>query len=92
MQTVFSGLSVSGGFDGYERGKGSFRVWFRRRVLWRVADVLRRRAAAPPLDDSVKGNMDALRAPDAQSGFVWEWAVRHDWAAIVPSSGRNGVM
>lgn len=46
VQTVFSGLSVPGGFDGYERGKGSFRVWFRRRVRWRVADVLRRRAAA----------------------------------------------
>ena len=69
VQTVFAELSVPGGFDGYERGKGSFRVWLRRRVKWRVADVLRRRAAAPqtaPLDDP-----DAIPDPGAALDEAW---------------------
>ena len=69
VQTVFAELSVPGGFDGYERGKGSFRVWLRRRVQWRVADVLRRRAAAPqtaPLDDP-----DAIPDPGAALDEAW---------------------
>ena len=47
VQTVFAELSAPGGFDGYERGKGPFRPWLRRRVLWRIKDELRRRAARP---------------------------------------------
>ena len=68
VQTVFAVLSAQNGFDGYERGKGSFRAWLRRRVQWRVADVLRRRAAAPPvlpLDDPAaldEAWIDAARA------------------------------
>lgn len=74
VQTVFAELSAPGGFDGYERGKGSFRTWLRRRVQWRVADALRRRAAAPrtaPLDDP-----DALPAPDAALDEAWIEAAR----------------
>ena len=32
VQSVFSGLAAPGGFDGYDRGKGSFRAWLRRRA------------------------------------------------------------
>ena len=69
VQTVFSELSAPGGFDGYERGKGSFRLWLRRRALWRVADALRRRSSSPqilPLDDP-----DAIPAPDAALDEAW---------------------
>lgn len=69
VQTVFSELSAPGGFGGYERGKGSFRVWLRRRVQWRLADLLRRRAAAPPpapLDDP-----DSVPAPAAALDEAW---------------------
>jgi RNA polymerase sigma factor (sigma-70 family) len=74
VQTVFSELSAPGGFDGYERGKGSFRAWLRQRVLWRVADALRRRASAPPalpLDDP-----DAFPAPGAALDEDWIEAAR----------------
>lgn len=76
VQTVFSELSAPGGFDGYERGKGSFRVWLRRRAQWRIADELRRRAAALPRDDSAKGNLDELPAPDAALDEAWIEAAR----------------
>ncbi len=76
VQTVFAELSAPGGFDGYERGKGSFRVWLRRRTQWRVADALRRRGAEPPsipLD-----NPDAFPAPDAALDEDWIEAVREE--------------
>ncbi len=74
VQTVFSELSAPGGFDGYERGKGSFRVWLRRRAQWRIADELRRHASAPqraPLDDP-----DVFPAPDAALDEAWIEAAR----------------
>ncbi len=74
VQTVFAGLSAPNGFGGYERGRGSFRAWLRRRVQWRVADVLRHRAATPPalpLDDP-----DAFPAPDAALDEAWIDAAR----------------
>ena len=74
VQTVFAELSAPGGFDGYDRGKGSFRVWLRRRVQWRVADALRRRASTPPalpLDDP-----DSFPAPDAALDEAWIEAAR----------------
>lgn len=76
VQTVFAELAAPGGFDGYERGKGSFRVWLRRRAQWRVADALRRRAATPPaipLDDP-----DAFPAPDAALDEAWIEAAREE--------------
>lgn len=76
VQTVFSELSAPGGFDGYERGKGSFRVWLRRRTQWRIADELRRRAAALPRDESAKGDLDALPAPDPALDEAWIEAAR----------------
>ena len=76
VQTVFSELSAPGGFDGYERGKGSFRVWLRRRTQWRIADELRHRAAAFPRDDSAKGDLDALPAPDPALDEAWIEAAR----------------
>lgn len=76
VQTVFAELSAPGGFDGYERGKGSFRVWLRRRAQWRIADELRRRAAALPRDDSAKGDLDALPAADPALDEAWVEAAR----------------
>lgn len=74
VQTVFSELSAPGGFDGYERGRGSFRAWLRQRVLWRVSDALRSRAAKPsalPLDDP-----DSVPAPGAALDEDWIEAAR----------------
>ena len=65
VQTVFTELAAPGGFDGYERGKGSFRSWLRRRVQWRIADVLRRREAVPPFDPAGAETLDRLPAPPA---------------------------
>lgn len=69
VQTVFTELSAPGGFDGYKRGKGSFRVWLRQRAQWRIVDALRRRAAAPdiaPLDTP-----DTFPAPVAALDEEW---------------------
>lgn len=55
VQTVFAELAAPGGFDGYERGKGAFRPWLRRRVEWRVADALRRKARQPRGDMAIGG-------------------------------------
>jgi RNA polymerase sigma-70 factor (ECF subfamily) len=76
VQNVFSELSAPGGFDGYERGKGSFRVWLRRRAQWRIMDALRRRTIAPPaqpLDDP-----DVFPAPDAALDEAWIEAAREE--------------
>jgi RNA polymerase sigma factor (sigma-70 family) len=74
IQNIFSELSAPGGFDGYERGKGSFRAWLRRRTQWRIVDALRCRAIAPPaqpLDDP-----DVFPAPDAALDEAWIEAAR----------------
>ena len=63
VQTVFAGLAAPGGFDGYERGKGSVRSWLRRRVQWRIADEFRRREAVPPFDSGGAETLDRLPAP-----------------------------
>lgn len=78
VQTVFAGLSAPGGFDGYERGKGSFRSWLRRRVGWRVADALRRRSSGLAVDDSLSGDLDSVpAAPGAgTSDEAWIEAAR----------------
>ena len=77
VQTVFAELSAPGGFDGYERDKGAFRPWLRRRVLWRITDEFRRRAARPPFDDACKGNLDALVAePETVRDELWRAAAR----------------
>lgn len=79
VQTVFAELSTPGGFDGYERGKGPFRPWLRRRVLWRIKDELRRRAARPHFDDSCRGNLDSLAADtDAEQDELWRAAAREE--------------
>ncbi len=68
VQTVFSGLSAPGGFDGYERGKGSFRSWLRRRVEWRIVDKRRTRASAFPQPTEEKIDFDAIPAPPEAAG------------------------
>ena len=75
VQTVFSELSAPGGFDGYERGKGSFRAWLRRRVEWRVTDALRRVAARSglPMVDP-----DTIPDPGAALDAEWIEAARGD--------------
>lgn len=79
VQVVFTGLAAPGGFDGYERGKGSFRSWLRRRVGWRILDEQRRRAAEPARDNSIGGNLDALCAPDnAALDEAWIEAAREE--------------
>ena len=79
VQTVFAELAAPGGFDGYERGKGAFRPWLRRRVLWRITDEFRHRAARPPFDDTCKGNLDALVAePETVRDELWRAAAREE--------------
>ena len=79
VQTVFAELAAPGGFNGYERGKGAFRPWLRRRVLWRITDEFRRRAAHPPFDDACKGNLDALVAePETIRDELWRAAAREE--------------
>ena len=68
VQTVFSELSAPGGFAGYERGRGSFRAWLRRRVEWRVTDALRRRAARSGLS-----MIDPDTIPDPGAALDAEW-------------------
>ena len=69
VQTVFAELSAPGGFGGYVREKGSFRIWLRRRILWRIADAQRRLASAPPIPTI--DNPDAFPAPDAALDEEW---------------------
>lgn len=76
VQTVFSELSAPGGFDGYERGKGSFRAWLRRRALWRIADELRRKSAAPRV--TAAEDPDSFPASDASLDEEWIEAAREE--------------
>ena len=62
VQSVFSGLAAPGGFDGYDRGKGSFRAWLRRRAGWRIADAKRRRDSGLDMDDTLAGDLDGIAA------------------------------
>ena len=80
VQTVFSGLAAPGGFDGYERGKGSFRAWLRRRAGWRIADAMRRRSSGIDIDDTFAGDLDAIAAaPGAgESDEPWIEAAREE--------------
>lgn len=45
VQAVFTSLSAPGGFDSYDRSKGAFRSWLRKRTQWRIADEFRRRSS-----------------------------------------------
>lgn len=45
VQAVFTSLSSPGGFDGYDRNKGAFRSWLRKRTQWRITDEFRKRAS-----------------------------------------------
>lgn len=74
VQTVFTELSAPGGFDGYERGKGSFRVWLRHRVQWRIVDALRRRAATPEI--ALLDDPEVFPAPGAALDEAWIEAAR----------------
>ena len=67
VQTVFTELSRPGGFDGYERGKGSFRSWLRRRVQWRIADAFRQKATLPKPDPAFCGNADSVVVDPAEA-------------------------
>ena len=78
VQTVFIELAKPGGFDGYDRGKGSFRAWLRRRVEWRIKDEFRRRAAAPKTDDSFRGDMDLLPNSGQAEEELWRGAAREE--------------
>lgn len=62
VQTVFVGLAQPGGFDGYERGKGSFRAWLRRRTEWRIKDEFRRRNSSQRIEETCGGSMDSIAA------------------------------
>lgn len=76
VQTVFAELSAPGGFDGYERGKGSFRIWLRRRAQWRIVDALRHTAsqsALIPIADA-----DAFPIPGASLDAEWIEAAREE--------------
>lgn len=73
VQTVFSGLSAPGGFDGYERGKGSFRAWLRRRAEWRIADEMRRRASSLLSFSGEPFDFDSVPAPRSDSRSDAEW-------------------
>ena len=76
VQTVFAELAAPGGFDGYDRGKGSFRVWLKTLARWRILDEFRRRSA-----ESVPADLadDAAALPAAHDSSLdepWIEAVR----------------
>ena len=76
VQTVFIELAKPGGFDGYDRNKGAFRSWLRRRVEWRIKDELRRRAALPQTDESLKGNIALWTDGGRAEEELWRGAAR----------------
>ncbi len=80
VQTVFAELSAPDGFEGYERGKGAFRPWLRQRVCWRIADALRRRAAAQAkFRRADEAFFDSLPSPpDARQDACWIEAARDE--------------
>lgn len=90
VQTVFSELAKPGGFDGYERGKGSFRSWLRRRVQWKIADEFRSKAKQPKRDDALCGDPDSIAVDPAEAqDALWrsaalEEAMRRLKAEVLP--------
>ena len=79
VQTVFTELSRPGGFDGYERGKGSFRAWLRRRAQWRVIDELRRRAASRVIGGAEGARIvSAIADPGTALDEFWSDAVHRE--------------
>lgn len=73
VQTVFADLSAPNGFEGYERGKGSFRAWLRRRTEWRIADEMRRRASVRQTVSGEAFDFDAVPAPQEGAERDEEW-------------------
>ncbi len=79
VQAVFIELAKPGGFDGYDRRKGAFRFWLRRRVEWRIKDEFRRRAASARNDGLLKGNMDKVpNDPALEQDELWRGTVREE--------------
>jgi RNA polymerase sigma factor (sigma-70 family) len=75
VQTVFAELAKPNGFDGYERGKGAFRSWLRRRVEWRIADTFRLKAKTPRADIAFGGDPDRVAVnPDDARDELWRAA------------------
>ncbi|MBR0056916.1 MAG: sigma-70 family RNA polymerase sigma factor [Kiritimatiellae bacterium] len=65
VQRIFLELAAPGGFDGYERGKGSFRQWLKRKVEWRIADEHRRSAARANIRYVTPDALDTVPANDS---------------------------
>ena len=79
VQTVFIELAKPGGFDGYDRNKGAFRPWLRRRVEWRIKDEFRRRVASARNDALLKADMAKMASdPGAEQDELWRSAVRDE--------------
>lgn len=79
VQIVFAELARPGGFDGYDRGKGSFRAWLRRRTQWRVIDELRRREASRAIGGAA-GARIASEIEDPGTAFdeIWRETVHEE--------------
>lgn len=78
VQTVFTELAAPDGFDGYERGKGAFRPWLRRRVQWRIADALRGKTANSNVVNATTEELDTLEAHSASLDESWIEAARDE--------------
>ncbi|MBR1609121.1 MAG: sigma-70 family RNA polymerase sigma factor [Kiritimatiellae bacterium] len=79
VQVVFSGLSSPGGFEGYDRGKGAFRPWLRRRAIWRIMDKLQQnRAESEVFVPSGVPQAAEPAAPDSRGDEIWIEAAREE--------------
>lgn len=75
VQAVFISLSVPGGFAGYDRSKGAFRSWLRKRTNWKIADAYRKRAKDPiVLNEEFLGSLSA----DNNLDECWVETVREE--------------
>lgn len=76
VQAVFISLSVPGGFAGYDRSKGAFRSWLRKRTNWKIADAYRKRAK-----DRILPNGDFADTVSAEKNLDEGWVeIVHDEA------------
>jgi RNA polymerase sigma factor (sigma-70 family) len=79
VQAVFIELAKPGGFDGYDRRKGAFRFWLRRRVEWRIKDEFRRRVAVARNDGLLRGDMAKVaNDPSLEQDEFWRSTVREE--------------